>query len=99
MRSTDNVHIAGHLSNGVLFARYRVRKNGEFTLVLSSALPETANVSIRSMDNKLVYVQENIKVLGVNTLSINLESVAQGTYLIQIKCGSGELKDKIVIKK
>jgi hypothetical protein len=73
--------------------------NGDFTLVLSSAVAETANVSIRSMDNKLVYVQENIKVLGVNTLSINLESVAQGTYLIHISCGSGELKDKIVIKK
>ena len=73
--------------------------NGDFTLVLSSAIAESANVSISSMDNKLVYQLDNVQVMGVNTQKINLTSLAQGTYLLYIKCGSGELKDKIVVKK
>ena len=73
--------------------------DGNFTLMLSSATNETAGISLSSMDNKLIYSVENLNVLGVKTLELHLNSLAQGTYLLSIKCNSGELKDKLVVKK
>ncbi len=72
---------------------------GDFTIELSSATSETADIKITSMDNKLVYSLENSNVLGIRSLKINLNTLAQGTYLLNIRSISGELKDKLVIKK
>lgn len=73
--------------------------DGNFKLVLSSANEESAEISIRSIDNKQVYHLNGIQILGVKSLSINLKSIAQGTYVLKINSGSGELVDKILIKK
>ncbi len=73
--------------------------SGEFTLMLSSSNPETADISIRTIDNKLVYTLEKIQVYGVKTFDINLRFLAQGTYILNVKSGTGELTDKIVVKK
>jgi hypothetical protein len=73
--------------------------NGDFTIELSSATNETADIKITSVDNKLVYSLENSNVLGIRSLKINLNTHAQGTYLLNIRTISGELTDKLVIKK
>jgi hypothetical protein len=72
---------------------------GNFTLVLSSDTEETADIKISSIDNKLVYNLEKVVVVGVKTININVKSLAQGTYILHIKSGSGELTDKLVVKK
>jgi len=73
--------------------------NGNFSLMLSSTTAETAYITIRTIDNKLVYSLENVQVLGVKILNINLNPIAQGTYIIDIKTNSGILKDKVVVKR
>ncbi|MFZ4545901.1 MAG: T9SS type A sorting domain-containing protein [Bacteroidales bacterium] len=73
--------------------------NGNFTLILSSTTAETANITIRTIDNKLIYSLENVQVLGVKIVNINLIPIAQGTYIIDISTGSGRLKDKVVVKR
>jgi hypothetical protein len=73
--------------------------NGDFTLLLSSAIAESADIQINTIDNKVVYALENVTVFGIKQQSINLKSLAQGTYILQVRCGSGELRDKLVIKK
>jgi len=73
--------------------------NGDLTLVLSSDIPESVKVTVSSTDNKLVYSISNIQVWGVKTFHIDLKSMAQGTYILDIKSGSGELKDKVVVKR
>jgi hypothetical protein len=73
--------------------------NGDFTLMLSSTTAETANITIRTMDNKLVYSMEDVQVLGVKILNINLNPIAQGTYIIDIMTNSGRLKDKVIVKR
>jgi len=85
---------------GVMDVRYYPNpSNGEFNLELSSAVSETAEIRISSADNKLVYYLEKIPVLGVVSLKPDLTSFAQGTYVLFVKCSSGEIKDKLVIKK
>ena len=73
--------------------------NGHFTIELSSSTNENIGIRITSMDNKLVYSLENSNVLGIKTLKINLSALAQGTYIMNIQSISGELTDKLVIKK
>jgi hypothetical protein len=73
--------------------------NGDFTIELSSATNETADIKIITVDNKLVYILENTNVLGIKSLKINLNNLAQGTYILNIRSISGELSDKLVIKK
>jgi hypothetical protein len=73
--------------------------NGDFTIELSSATSETADIKITSMDNKLVYSLDNTNILGIRSLKINLNNLAQGTYILNIRSISGELSDKLVIKK
>ena len=73
--------------------------NGDFTLMLSSTTAETANITIRAIDNKLIYRLENVQVLGVKIVNINLNPIAQGTYVLDMSTGSGRLKDKVVVKR
>jgi len=73
--------------------------SGDFTIELSSATSETADIKITSVDSKLVYILENTNVLGIKSLKINLNNLAQGTYILNIRSISGELSDKLVIKK
>ena len=73
--------------------------NGDFTLLLSSGTYEIAEVNISSMDNKQVFSLEKVQVYGVLSIPVNLKSFASGTYILAVKCRSGQLKDKLVIKK
>ena len=73
--------------------------NGNFALVLSSAMADNADIQISTVDGKLVYVAGNVMVYGITTLNINLNPSTQGAYLLHIRCGSGELTDKLLIKK
>ncbi len=70
--------------------------NGNFTLMLSSSVAETASVKISSMNNKLVYSLDDINVLGVRLINISVPTLARGTYLLQVNSSGGELKDKLV---
>jgi hypothetical protein len=73
--------------------------NGDFTLVLSSAADEDVSIRINTIENKLVYTLEDVQVYGVKTINIDLKSVAQGTYILYLKSKTGELSNKLVIKK
>ena len=73
--------------------------DGDFTIMLSSLTSETASINISTINNKQVFRQQNIPVFGINTLHINLKSVAQGTYIINIRTNTGETSDKIVVGK
>ncbi len=73
--------------------------DGNFKMNLSSATDETADIRIYTVDNKMVYTLDKVHVLGVKTLNIDLRKLAQGTYVLLVRCGSGELKDKLIIKK
>ena len=53
-----------------------------------------ANLSIYTMDTKLIYENRNI-----NSSSINLENVAPGAYMAILKNGKNTYRSKIVILK
>lgn len=57
-------------------------------------LVQGANLSIYTMDTKLIYENRNI-----NSSSINLENVAPGAYMAILKNGKNTYRSKIVILK
>ena len=71
---------------------------GNFSVMLSCIATQMVDISISSMDNKLIFLTENISVSGVRVIPIHLPDAAQGTYSILVRGNSGSLKDKIIIR-
>jgi len=83
---------------GNIMLRYHPNPtNGNFSLTLSSATDETADVYITSMDNKTVYSSANIHVYGINTINIDLNKQSTGTYVLSVRNGKNEFKDKLIL--
>ena len=72
---------------------------GIFTLELKTMKLEKLNVTIISQSGETVFTRSNLEVSGTGSEKIDVSSLSQGTYLLQVSNGSGKLLRKIVIRK
>lgn len=72
--------------------------NGNFSILLASVSDQMVDIHISSMDNKLVFQSEKIKVSGARLVPVQLRDAAQGTYSISVQSAGAIMKVKIIIR-
>lgn len=72
------------LTNDLGLNVYPNPNTGTFTLEINTANDIDANISIMSIDSKLVY-NEKVSGSGIITQSININELANGIYYLQVK--------------
>jgi hypothetical protein len=84
---------------GVSVQVYPNPNNGLFTIELNSRKQETLDLTVTTSSGETVFTKPEIKLQGVATEKIDLSRLAQGTYILKVSNGTGQLFRKIVIRK
>ncbi len=73
--------------------------NGIFTLGLSTLKHEKLDVSILAQSGETVYTRPGLDVTGTAAEKIDVSRLSQGTYLLKVSNGSGQVLLKFVIQR
>ena len=72
--------------------------NGQFSVEIETENNLTAEVLVYDLTGRIVMSQQNVLHSGVNTISMNMEGVAPGTYVLQMKNGDKQYVATFIIK-
>lgn len=73
--------------------------SGSFTLQLSSRSTERVNIRIIGASGETVYELQNIDVRGEINVPVNIQHLPQGSYIVEVSNGSGNVNSKVVLQK
>jgi hypothetical protein len=79
-------------------AIYSNPNNGEFTMDFLFKNVETVNIKIYNLTGEIIY-SDKILVNKIQTNSIDLKSIADGIYFMEIKSDTKKFVKKIVVRK
>ncbi len=95
-RSTGTFNQASEKDASLDFMIYPNPNNGNFRLDLKQI--EAKDVSINSIDGKLVFRKDLKDKYGTENLQIHLNGITPGTYIIQVGTGRRSYRNKFIVK-
>jgi hypothetical protein len=73
--------------------------NGIFNAVITSAIPDMFSIQVYNTVGDLVYERNKVPVNGNVKLSINIQSVPSGIYMVKFTGRTEQMIRKMVIKR
>jgi len=72
--------------------------NGQFSVEVETENNLTAEVVVYDLTGRIILSQQNVLHSGVNAISMNVEGVASGTYVLQMKSGDKQYVATFIVK-
>ena len=72
--------------------------NGQFTVEVETENNLTAEVVVYDLTGRIILSQQNVLHSGVNAISMNVEGIASGTYVLQMKSGDKQYVATFIVK-
>ncbi len=72
--------------------------NGQFTIEIETENNLTADVIIYDLTGRIILSQQSVLHSGSNTIMMNIEGVAPGTYVLQMKNGEKQYVSSFIVR-
>ncbi|MGF1533407.1 MAG: FG-GAP-like repeat-containing protein [Bernardetiaceae bacterium] len=72
--------------------------NGTFSLRLGQPLSSQAQLTVVSMTGQVVHTSSITPAAGRDTITLNLNGLAAGTYVVQLRTDEGSIQKRLVIR-
>jgi PKD repeat protein len=89
----------GNHGEDIGIALYPNPNNGKFTLTLNANGNHDVNIAIYSSTGVNVYMENDVKIFGKLTKSIDLSTLSKGIYNLKVAGENGSVVKKFVIQK